>query len=255
MKPVASTRVERSFSRSFAAYHDAARQQARSAQKLVDTLATTGAPARFQRVLELGCGTGHLTRALTEGFEIDALSLNDISPKAEATATAFAARFLWGDAARVDWPQTPDLIASASMIQWLPDPAPLLSRAIKTLRPGGYLALSGFGPRQYEELTALGSTAAAPGLCTAERLAERVRGPLDIVATGEEVQPIRFATPRDVLTHLRQTGVNGRAQKGWTKAKLRQFSEDYHARFGTAEGVSLTYHPVWIIARKPLARS
>lgn len=168
---------------------------------------------------------------------------------------AFGASFLYGDAARIDWPEAPDLIASASMIQWLPDPAPLLSRAAKALGPGGYLALSGFGPRQYEELTALGSTAAAPGLCDVERLAERVRGPLEILAAGEEVRRMRFATPSDVLTHLRQTGVNGRAQKGWTKGTLRQFADDYRTRFETAEGVPLTYHPVWIVARKSNAAS
>lgn len=255
MTPKLSDRVQRSFSRSFETYDAAAQQQAWCVRRLIDALKTAQAPRRFRTGLELGCGTGLLTYHLTETFDIDALTLNDISPKAQATAEALGAAFVCGDAARIAWPETPDLIVSASMIQWLPDPAPLLRRATEALRPGGFLAVSGFGPRQYEELTHLGSTAAALGLCGADRLAAMVRGPLEILAIGERVQHMRFAAPRDVLTHLRQTGVNGQAQKGWSKTTLRQFTEAYCARFGDADGVPLTYHPVWLIARKPFAVS
>lgn len=248
MQPL--NRVQRSFSRSFATYDGAADEQARVAQYLVQSLASVDAPRTFARGLELGCGTGHLTRALTEAFEIDRLWLNDLMPEAQATAGLAGAQFLHGDAEKITWPQQPDLIASASMIQWMPRPQDLMRHAAERLAPGGWLAISGFGPQQYCELSQLGSTARAPGLRSAEDLARDVDDLLEVVTKGEALHRPYFDKPRDVLRHLRETGVNGRAKRVWTKSTLARFSDEYSEQFGNAQGVPLTYHPVWVIARK-----
>ncbi len=244
-------RVQRSFSRSFASYHEAALQQAWIAGQLVQELRAAGAAGPFTSALELGCGTGHLTRRLTTGFDISELTLNDISPQAQGTARAHQAAFLCGDAGQIDWPEKPDLIVSASMIQWLRDPARLLQRAAESLAPGGWLAVSGFGPEQYRELVKIGSSSGAPGLCRAEDLAEAVRGKLEVVSACETLRPMTFETPRKVLEHLRNTGVNGRAAKRWSKSSLAAFSDDYMRYFGAQDGVSLTYHLIWMVARRP----
>ncbi len=246
-----ANRVQRSFSRSFGTYHQAAGQQVLIAERLVRELCDNGAPRYFASVLELGCGTGHLTQRLCSQFAFGALTVNDLSTEAQLTANTAGAAFLQGDAARIAWPGQPRLIASASMIQWLPDPALLLRRAAAALAPGGWLAVSGFGPEQYRELVQIGSSARAPGLCRPDDLAAAVRGDLDIVISGEALQEMHFASPRDVLEHLRNTGVNGRAQHVWTKSRLLQFTSEYRRRFDGQAGVPLTYHPIWIIARKP----
>ena len=157
-------RVQRSFSRSFGTYHNSADQQARIADRLVQELRDCGAPREFNSALELGCGTGHLTQKLLSEFRFGALAINDLSPEARLTARTAGARFLSGDATRIKWPDQPGLIASASMIQWLRDPAAFLRKAAAALPPGGWLAVSGFGPEQYRELVQLGSSARAPGL-------------------------------------------------------------------------------------------
>jgi malonyl-CoA O-methyltransferase len=244
-------RVQRSFSRSFMTYHDSAGQQARIAGRLVKDLCDGGAPQHFPSVLEFGCGTGHLTQRLCENFACDTLTVNDLSPEAYETAAAHGAKFLCGDAETVAWPAKPHLIASASMIQWLPNPVAFLRRAAMALAPGGWLAVSGFGPRQYHELVQVGSAAKAPGLCGPDAMTAAVEGVLDVVSAGELERQMYFSSPRMVLEHLRRTGVNGRAQKAWTKSSLMAFNNDYIRKFGGESGVSLTYHPTWIIARKP----
>ncbi|WP_170349941.1 methyltransferase domain-containing protein [Ruegeria atlantica] len=246
-----TSRVQRSFSRSFHSYHEASNQQARIAERLAKDLQRDGAPTHFASGLEFGCGTGHLTQRLCAQFAFDGLTVNDLSPEAYETAASFGAGFLCGDAETVAWPAKPDLIASASMIQWLPDPAAFLHRAAQALAPGGWLAVSGFGPLQYQELVQIGSAAKAPGLCGPEVLAAAVEGILNVVSAGESKQQMQFSSPRDVLDHLRRTGVNGRAQKPWTKSSLLSFNNDYVRQFGGKDGVPLTYHPTWIIARKP----
>lgn len=244
-------RVQRSFSRSFLSYHDLASQQAWVADRLVQELRNGGAPMHFSSALEFGCGTGHLTQRLCQQFAFDALTVNDLSPEADETAAIHGADFLCGDAETVAWPAQPHLIASASMIQWLPDPAAFLCRAAKALAPGGWLAISGFGPQQYHELVQIGSAAKAPGLCGPDALTAAVAGILDVVSVGEIERQMHFSSPRKVLEHLRRTGVNGRAQKIWTKTSLMAFTNDYVRQFGGESGVSLTYHPTWIIACKP----
>lgn len=244
-------RVQRSFSRSFLSYHDSASQQAWVADRLVQELRNGGAPMHFSSALEFGCGTGHLTQRLCQQFAFDALTVNDLSPEADETAAIHGADFLCGDAETVAWPAQPHLIASASMIQWLPDPAAFLCRAAKALAPGGWLAISGFGPQQYHELVQIGSAAKAPGLCGPDALTAAVAGILDVVSVGEIERQMHFSSPRKVLEHLRRTGVNGRAQKIWTKTSLMAFTNDYVRQFGGESGVSLTYHPIWIIACKP----
>ncbi|MCG7522174.1 methyltransferase domain-containing protein [Ruegeria sp. Ofav3-42] len=243
-------RVQRSFSRSFRSYHDSASQQSQIANHLVHEMRTGGAPQHFAFGLEFGCGTGHLTQRLCETFEFRSLMINDLSPEAEQTAYAVGADFLCGDAETLNWPGQPNLIASASMIQWLRDPAAFLRKAATALTPGGWLAVSGFGPEQYRELVKVGSTAKAPGLCRSEDLAAAVRDELEIISTGDTIREMHFASPRKVLEHLRRTGVNGRAQKGWTKTSLNQFTDQYVRYFGSETGVSLTYQPTWIVARK-----
>jgi malonyl-CoA O-methyltransferase len=59
-----------------------------------------------------------------------------------------------------------------------------------------------------------------------------------------------FDSSEAVLRHLRRTGVNGCAASPWTRARLKSFCTSYTARFGMNERVPLTYHPVWLIARK-----
>lgn len=250
VEPAAAARVGHSFTRSFDSYHAAAQQQAAIAARLVDELCSAQAPNQFRSVVELGCGTGHLTHRLRDTFKIDALTLNDLSPQAQATADTYTARFLAGDVTQIALPRNADLLASASMIQWLPDPGAFLRRAASHLAPGGWLAVSGFGPQQYRELAELGSTAKAPGLCTPEELREALSGYLNVMAVGESVLQSTFETPQKVLKHLRKTGVNGRAGKRWTKANLAQFVHGYERLFSNPSGVTLTYHPVWIIARK-----
>ncbi|NOD76793.1 MULTISPECIES: methyltransferase domain-containing protein [unclassified Ruegeria] len=243
-------KVQRSFSRSFETYHDTASQQAWVAEKLVSELCRVGAPAQFHTTFEMGCGTGHLTRMLRQNFDLPDFIVNDIAPQAQVTAEAEAAAFISGDVRSVQWPDQIDLVASASMIQWMEDPAGLLQQAVDALAPGGWLAISGFGPQQYQELSRIGSTAHAPGLCEARSLVAAVEGSMQVLAAGECIRPSFFKTPRDVLKYLRRTGVNGRAKGTWTKSTLARFEEDYVRNFGTANGVSLTYHPIWIVAQK-----
>lgn len=247
-------KVGRSFGRSFSSYDKEASTQASTAEKLVSLLRKHHAPRGLERVLEFGCGTGALTKKLRTEFEIATLVVNDLTPAAELTAKKYAAQFLQGDANQVALPERQNLVAASSMVQWIDDLEGFFGRVDRALDAGGWLAFSGFGQRQFHELAELGSKANAPSLMSAKDLSELARrsfsGGLEILECDEMVEEMWFASPTSVLRHLRHTGVNGKAQMGWTKADLRQFSEKYVSRFGGSKGVPLSYHTTWFIARK-----
>ena len=195
-----------------------------------------------------------MTHALLNRFSIASLTVNDLVPNACHLAESVGADFLEGDIRSVIWPKAPHLIASASTLQWMDAPEALLRKAAQTLAPGGWLAFSGFGPAQFNELRALGSTAQAPGLCLPEALAGAVQtagaGRFEIADVGQDRRQLWFDSPIDVLRHLQQTGVNAVAANTWTRATLARFSARYIEAFGAPGGVPLTYHPIWIIAHK-----
>ena len=155
-------RVQRSFRRGLETYHRHAVAQARIAQDLAAMLAGAGAPRKLEAVLEFGCGTGLLTEALLGRFGIAGLTLNDLVAEAAPglqARTAGQARFLAGPIEQLPLPDGLDLIASASTVQWVEDIPALMARLAASLRPGGWLALSGFGRGHFPELAALGSGA------------------------------------------------------------------------------------------------
>ncbi|MDO5758712.1 MAG: methyltransferase domain-containing protein [Rhodobacterales bacterium] len=248
-------RAERSFTRSFQSYHERASEQARIADLLAQRLSDLAPSKSFSSAFEIGCGTGHLTHALLRRFSIASLTVNDLVPNASRLAASLGARFLKGDIRDVVWPESPQLIASASSLQWLDAPEALLQKAATRLIPGGWLAFSSFGPAQFHELRCLGFSAQAPGLRWPEALAKAVQSTgsgLDIADLVQERRQLWFESPLDVLRHLQQTGVNAAASRVWTRTTLAHFSDRYVQAFGTPRGVPLTYHPTWMIAHKAL---
>lgn len=253
-KTLSQARVQQSFRRGLGSYHAGASVQARIAGHLSAMLAEN-AGRSFERVFEFGCGTGHLTRALTENHEIEELYLNDLVPDCADAAQAAVCgtpkvRFQAGDVQSVELPGAADLIASASTVQWIENQPRLLACLSGQLAEGGWLALSGFGSAQFHELAALGSTAGAPGYRDAGEWAAILPAEMELVAVHQTRIVRYFDTARDVLRHLRETGVNGNAQGGWTRGQLAGFEAEYDARFRTDAGLTLTYDPVWMLARK-----
>ncbi|WP_291732436.1 malonyl-ACP O-methyltransferase BioC [Leisingera sp. F5] len=250
------TRVRQSFRRGLDSYHGTASVQADIAAQLAGLLQAQGAPRRFGAVLEFGCGTGHLTRHLLQRFSAGSLLLNDLVPEAAQVLQALGgaapaqSRFEAGPIETLPLPQQLDLIASASTVQWVCDLPALMARLAARLKPGGWLALSGFGRGQFRELAALGSAAAAPSYLDAGEWPSVLPQGLEILAIEQRPAVLEFDTALELLKHLRRTGVNGHAQQSWSRRRLQEFEDAYRQRFGGGGKLPLTYDPVLLVARK-----
>jgi len=96
------------------------------------------------RVLDLGCGTGELTRAMHEKLHAKETVGVDSSDAMLAKAAPFAGaglRFEKGDIATFGSNAQFDLVFSNAALQWVDDHPSLLERLTALLAPGGQLAV------------------------------------------------------------------------------------------------------------------
>ncbi|HEX5742149.1 MAG TPA: trans-aconitate 2-methyltransferase [Pilimelia sp.] len=98
---------------------------------------------RPRRVVDLGCGPGHLTAALAGRWPDARVSGVDVDPAMVARARADhpCLPFTQGDVR--DWqpPADIDLIVCHAVLQWVPRHEPLLCRWAAALPPGSWLAV------------------------------------------------------------------------------------------------------------------
>ena len=99
-------------------------------------------PSPPARVADLGCGTGTLTRLLTdEGYSVDGV---DISPEMirRARAKSPSARLVVGDAAAPPLELAAyDVVLSRHVLWAMPDPEAAFGRWVERLRPHGIVVL------------------------------------------------------------------------------------------------------------------
>jgi ubiquinone/menaquinone biosynthesis C-methylase UbiE len=112
-------------------------------EELVEGMIRTAGLGRASSVLEIGCGTGQLTRSLTgRGFAVTAV---DLSPAmvARARADVDDAAIEFVACAFEDYSASDaafDLVVSATACHWV-DPEIMWSKSARLLRLGGWIAL------------------------------------------------------------------------------------------------------------------
>lgn len=209
----------------------------------------------YRQVVEFGCGTGTYSRMLLHSFRPGHLLLNDICSGMQESCkdllehSDHRVTFLPGDAESIPFPKETELITSCSALQWFEHPEEFFGRCNTCLQAHGYFAFSTFGKENMKEIRRL--TGHGLPYRSKEELEASLAPFYDIVYSEEELISPTFDTPMQVLYHLKQTGVTGTASQAWTRSALNRFCNEYERLFSTGEsGVSITYHPIYIIAKK-----
>jgi malonyl-ACP O-methyltransferase BioC len=247
--------LARRFGRSLAAYDGAAVVQREMARRLIEALVSCGGTDRFGSVLELGCGSGLLTRALLRACRVRRLALNDLAAACVATAVeartigrGAAVRFVHGDMETMALPRSRDLILTSAAVQWAEDPLRLVRRVAGLLRGGGFAAIASFGPGNLREVAGItGVSLHYPAL---REIGAALSEQCDVLRTRAWRRVLRFASAHEILRHMRATGVNALAARAWTRREIAEFCRVYEARYGGPDGVPLTYSPVLVVARR-----
>jgi malonyl-CoA O-methyltransferase len=157
--------VRASFDRASASYESAAGLQARVAAELLERLAVFAFEPRV--VLDLGAGTGRVTRELKRRYRRALVIALDLAPGMLREARRHQQwwrRFerVCGDALRLPLADASvDVVFSSLMLQWCEPLDTALAECRRVLKPDGFLAFSTFGPDTLHELR--GAWASADG--------------------------------------------------------------------------------------------
>lgn len=231
-------KIELRFAGAQTTYDDNAVPQRLMAARLIERLESSRIEIKKGgKVLEIGIGTGLLTREYAcklEPSRLDAVDLVAIKNPGMASDE----RIYQGDAE--EWisrcEEKYDYILSSSTIQWFSNPGGFIRECYRCLEPGGVLVISTFLPGTMAELDSMRpSPIDYRDMEYYRSTAETLFGEVEIF--GDEIQ-MEFNSPRELLMHLKLTGVGGSAPSpGISASLLRNVRR-------------LTYCPIYLLAKK-----
>jgi malonyl-CoA O-methyltransferase len=263
--------MRRHFSQNAATYDEYASVQKRMAKELICLLnqAKLTRDNRL-RILDIGCGTGYLTRMLCETY-----------PKARITAVDIAPGMIEQSKKRLITPNVTfrcedfeeavilhqyDLIISNAAFQWFNSLPRTLNKLYPALSGCGLLGFSTFGKGTFTELhQAYGKAQKEAGVKTFSgpgqafyslqellALCREAAGSENPFIHGKEYFSCEyFASVRKFLESVKKTGANNSNRTGGinpaiTKQMIRIYEDEYQAE----ERIKATYHSMFVVVQK-----
>lgn len=264
-------RLRAAFDRASAGYEAAADLQARVSAELLERLTAFDFAPRV--VLDLGCGTGRVTRELKRRYPRALVIALDLSPGMLREARRHQG--LWrrfarvcGDALRLPLAgSSVDLVYSSLVLQWCEPLGQALAEVRRVLKPSGFFAFSTFGPDTLKELRA--AWARADGLSHVNRFLD-MHDVGDAIAHSGLAEPVLdvervelgYPDTLSLMRDLKAIGAHnvtaGRPRTLVGKARLRRMTDAYEA-FRRGGALPATYEVIygasWGAAGAPAAAS
>ena len=253
--------VRQRFSSAASSYEEGAAIQTRAAERLLELM-----PARVDRVLEIGCGTGLLTRLLLQRYPEAELDVLDLSPRMVAEArrrTGPSPRLHWyfTDATSFFSPAPYPLIVSNCALHWIYPLEAGLRRLLSLLTAEGRLVFSIMLEGTLAELREA-RLLAAPDKPPALRLPTLAEVRSGVESAGGQVEVLREETLREehpsaeeFLRRLHDMGLTGggvsRADRPLNRGELARVRAEYARRCGTTPpAVHADYRAAFLVARR-----
>ncbi len=254
--------IDRRFSAAAGTYDRHARPQLALARSVCEIL-----PAlRPERILELGCGTGQLTRLLVERFpaaRIDAVDAAEQMVEHGRQTFARVPQIAWirGDAQTYRASTPYPLVVSSAALHWVADLQEACDHVFHCLEPGGWFALGMMLHGTLKELRGV-RRAVAPDktppdlLPAAETLAEYLRAAGFVIRRSQQrTEAVSYPSAAGFLRALHEQGVTGARPGSGRQPLMRGELDRLIARYQEIHhgpgGVRATYETATLLLEKP----
>jgi malonyl-CoA O-methyltransferase len=253
--------IEKRFSAAAETYDRHARPQLALAQSVVSVL-----PEIYpEQILELGSGTGQLTRLLAERFPEVPIDAVDVAEKMVEHSRAKFKRFpqirwIVGDAQTYWGGDRYALIVSSSALHWVDDLRATCENIFQNLEPGGTFALGMMLRGTLKELHGL-RMEIAPEKTPLTTLPTYAETSAALEAAGFRIErqkhseeQILYPDAKAFLKAIHEQGVTGgKVSAGnapLTRTELGRLVADYQENFASAGGVYATYETATFLLTK-----
>lgn len=252
------------FSAAAETYEQRAQAQAAVAEKLRCFLPHA---SEAPRILEIGCGTGLLTRHLLRDFpeaQIDAQDLSErMTEKHKQTlGTSANLRCHAGNLMALDLPGNYPLIASSSALHWILPLGATARRIFSLLKPGGLLVAAVMTKGTLAELLQARRHAASgkPPLADLPAREDLLNAfedaGLRIEQQANEALKVSYSSASEFLRALHEQGLTAgpysRSPGGLlNRRELKALTDYYCAAFPDEFGVYATFQVCYFAARRP----
>lgn len=237
--------IKKQFEKSMNDYDKNATVQDLMASKLLIELSKISTD--FENILELGSGTGLLTKRIAKNLHFKLFTANDLIEKSKFYVQKAIpnANFICGNALKIKPSKKMDLIISNAMFQWFENLEKATSIIKLSLKKDSLLAFSTFTPENFKEIKEIS------GLTLQYKQKDEILNILtsqgfEILYCEEFYEEITFKTPLELLAHMKKTGVNSLSTKIWTVKEVKDFCDTFNKKF---KETKLTYSPLIVIAK------
>lgn len=233
--------IERNFSRCARYYDDYSDIQDFCGLMLIGKL-ESGA---FDRILDIGCGTGNYTKLLRRKFPHAEIKAIDISGEmikiAREKLRDKSIEFVTRDAEKIGSKESFDLISSNASFQWFTNLRETLLNYKKLLNKNGIMLFSTFGPLTFYELNyALKELFKEDTRISSCRFLEKIKirefmeNLFKKVEIEEEAFKERHPSLRGLLRKIKYSGIRGsgiNTKNLWVSEKVDKLERIYKRKF------------------------
>ncbi len=238
--------IKRNFSRYASFYDDYSGVQNRVGQKLIDFVEQNS----FDKILDVGCGTGNYTRLLCRQFPDAAVKALDICPQmisiAERKLAGNKIEFMIADAETAVFNRTFDLITSNACFQWFDNTETVIMNYSDLLNDNGTILFSVFGPQTFhrlrrclERLYKKEVRTSSSGFITAGEIEQILGKYFNDFFVEEQIIEETYDSLWSLLNTIKYTGTQGDGIEGQniTRGQITELERIYKEEFKTITAV------------------
>ena len=225
--------IKSKFQKSLPTYQNHALLQLEMAQKLAKYI-----DKDYENILEIGSYSGFLTKEIINKISFKNYTAIDIIDSFEyIKKLSPKIKFILSDIEEIKLKEKYDLIISSSSLQWCNDFSKTIEKLKKSLSKNGRIMIAVFGKKNlYQIKEIMNISLNYPDIKEIKKLFSK-----DAIIF-EEIKTLQFNSSKDVLSHLKYTGVNA-VKNNTSYSKIKEFLKIIDEKYQN----QLTYNPLYII--------